>query len=80
MEGRGPKMWQIFSITHSQYLELSMKLDLRSNAPRAKDWTEFAEWIGNYSQSCKHFDCMCVCVCVCVRVRVCSFVLYDMSP
>jgi hypothetical protein len=47
MEGRMPKMWDILSISHSQYLELSMKLDLKGTALRARDWTEFAEWIGN---------------------------------
>lgn len=46
MEGRVPKMWDILNITHNQYLELSMKLDLRNNGPRARDWTEFAEWTG----------------------------------
>lgn len=46
LEGRVPKMWDILNITHNQYLELSMKLDLRNNAPRARDWTEFAEWTG----------------------------------
>lgn len=46
MEGRVPKMWGILNITHNQYLELSMKLDLRNNGPRARDWTEFAEWTG----------------------------------
>ncbi|XP_062584035.1 uncharacterized protein LOC134245801 [Saccostrea cucullata] len=51
MEGRVPKMWDVFNITHNQYLELSMKLDLRTNAPRARDWTEFAEWIGIKSSS-----------------------------
>lgn len=47
MEGRVPKMWGILNITHNQYLELSMKLDLRNNGPRARDWTEFAEWTGS---------------------------------
>lgn len=46
LEGRVPKMWGILNITHNQYLELSMKLDLRNNGPRARDWTEFAEWTG----------------------------------
>lgn len=47
MEGRVPKMWGILNITHNQYLELSMKLDLRNNGLRARDWTEFAEWTGS---------------------------------
>lgn len=64
MEGRVPKMWDILNITHNQYLELSMKLDLRINAPRARDWTEFAEWTGSSFCFIMIFACMFELTCI----------------